>query len=127
MPAGTYAIDSADMVDWRPTIWWLSSMPAVGSSYAFAASCMRAWTIVREIRADALGLDAPTVDVIVKDIWAGKANFTFATPQLYIGGTNADPTGVYGAVCPPVDGLEYVYDLVNGNCTPAGPEWAVSY
>ena len=88
MPAGTYAIDSADMVDWRPTHWRMYSMPAAGSSYAFAAACMRNWTTIRDIRCQDLALVVAVVDVIVNDIWSGKATVSYATPSLNIGGTN---------------------------------------
>ena len=127
MPAGTYAIDSADMVDWRPTYCYLFSMPAASSSYTFAASVMRNWTAAIDIRCNDLGLSEAAVNTIVHDIWSGKATYTYAAPRLYIGGTNANPSGVYQAVCPPTSGLEEVYDLVNGNCTADGPEWAVDY
>jgi len=125
MPAGTYVINSADMVNWRPTIWYLYSMPT--GTYTFAASCMRNWTSVQNIQLQDLGLSQAVVDTIVNDIWNGKPTYTYAAPSLNIGGTNADPSGVYQANCPPTSGLEQVYDLVNGNCTPSGPEWSVTY
>jgi len=125
MPAGTYVINSADIVNWRPAIWRLYSMPA--GTYTFAASCMRNWASVQEIQLQDLGLSQAVVDTIVNDIWNGKPTYTYATPSLNIGGTNADPSGVYQANCPPTSGLEQVYDLVNGNCTPSGPEWSVTY
>ena len=127
MSAGTYAIDSADMVAWGPTTWQLYSMPAASSSYTFAASVMRNWTAATEIRCNDLNLSEAVVDTIVHDIWSGKAGYTYAAPKLYIGGTNANPSGAYQAVCPPTSGLEEVWDLVHGNCTPNGPEWAVDY
>lgn len=127
MPAGTYTIASADMVAWRPTFWRIYSMPAAGSSYTFAVSCMRAWTLINEIRADGLGLNAAAVDTILTDVYAGKATFTFGAPALNVAGTNAAPSGVYASVCPPTTGKETAFDLVNGICIAAGPEWAVTY
>ena len=139
MPAGTYDIDSADMVDWRPTYWYLYSMPAgtysisssgmvkwnpkywrlfsmpaAGSSYTFAASCMRSWTSIESLKLEDMGLLAATVDAILMDIYAGLATFTAATPSLTIGGTNAAPSGTYqdppGA---PATGLEAVWEMTH--------------
>jgi hypothetical protein len=42
MPAGTYAIDSADMAGWTPREWYLFSMPA--GTYAIDSSDMALWT-----------------------------------------------------------------------------------
>ena len=41
MPAGTYSISSANMVDWRPTDWLLSSMPA--GTYSISSANMVDW------------------------------------------------------------------------------------
>ena len=68
------------------------------------------------------------VNAVVSAIHANKANYTYATPSLDIAGTgNAAPSGTYQTVCPPTTGKEYIYDLVNGICTAAGPEWTVTY
>jgi len=67
------------------------------------------------------------VDDIINGIWSNKANYTAATPSLDLLGTgNAVPSGVYQAANPPTTAKEKVYDLVNGNYTPAGPEWTVT-
>jgi hypothetical protein len=66
------------------------------------------------------------VDAVLSAIHANKANYTYATPSLDLAGVNnAAPSGIYQSTCPPVDGNEYKYDLVNGICEPAGPEWVV--
>ena len=68
------------------------------------------------------------LDTILIAIWTNKANYTYATPTLDIAGTgNAAPSGTYQSTCPPVTGKEYAYDLTNGICTSAGPEWVVTY
>ena len=88
-----------------------------------------AWTdnAIRSIRLEN-AYNQAAVDSIVNAIWANKANFTYATPSLDIlGGSNAAPSGVYQATNPPTTGKEKIYDLVNGNATPAGPEWTVQY
>jgi hypothetical protein len=152
MPAGgTYSIASADMVAWRPTTWYLYSMPA-GGAYSIASADMVAWTTTQYLRC--YNLPAGAVDVtgsfatlvslrdlqlqdngfiqaqvngVLTGIWGNKANYTYATPALNIGGTNAAPSGTYQSTCPPTTGKEYAYDLVNGICTADGPEWAVVF
>ena len=88
-----------------------------------------AWTRnnTQSIRAEN-GYNETNVDAFVNAVWANKANFTYATPSLdLLGGYNAAPSGTYQAASPPTTGKEKIYDLVNGNYTPAGPEWTVQY
>jgi hypothetical protein len=126
MSAGTYSIASADMAAWRPTVWYLLNMPAAGSSYTFAASCMRAWTALATLRADGLALDAATVDLILADLYAGRMGYTAAAPTANLGGTNADPTGVYQAMVPPTTGLETKFELVNDSAAQGYRKWGIT-
>jgi hypothetical protein len=126
MPAGAYTIASADMVDWRPTYWYLLSMPAAGSSYTFAAAIMRNWTGATVIRCDGLDLLTLVVDGILTDIYAGFATRTATGGTINVGGTNQAPTGVYQAAapCPPVPGKEIAFELVNDTCAISTKHWA---
>ena len=126
MPAGTYSISSANMVDWRPTTWRLSSMPAAGSSYTFAASCMRAWTALTTLTMNDLGLDATTIDLVLADLYAGRMGYTAAAPTANLGGTNADPTGVYQAKVPPTTGMETKYELINDSAAQGFKKWTIT-
>jgi len=126
MPAGTYSISSADMVDWRPTYWYLFSMPAAGSSYTFAASCMRNWTSLTSVQVNDLALDAVTVDLILADLYAGRMVYTAAAPTANLGGSNADPNGVYQAMVPPTTGNETRYELVNDSAAQGFHKWAIT-
>jgi len=88
-----------------------------------------AWTdnAIRTIQIES-ALSAAQVDALCLAIWNNKANFTYATPSLDIlGGGMAAPGGTYQTASPPTTGKEYLYDLVNGSYTPAGPEWTVQY
>ena len=126
MPAGTYDIDSTDMVNWRPADWRLYSMPAAGSSYSFAASCMRNWTDISTLKLENMGLPDATVDAILMDIYAGLAGFTAAAPTLTIGGTNEAPSGTYQAPTgpggTPTSGLEAVWIMTHNT----GHTWTVA-
>jgi hypothetical protein len=126
MPAGTYSISSANMVDWRPTSWYLYSIPAAGSSYTFAASCMRAWTALATMQANDLALDAATVDLILADLYAGRMGYTATSPTANLGGTNADPNGVYQAMVPPTTGMETKYELINDSAAQGFKKWAIT-
>jgi hypothetical protein len=70
-------------------------------------------------------LNQAAVDAILQNIWLAKATYIYVTPLLSLWG-NAVPGGVYGSVCPPTTGKEWRYDLANGICTPAGPEWNIT-
>ena len=126
MPTGTYSISSANMVDWRPTTWQLFSMPAAGSSYTFAASCMRAWTALATLTMNDLGLDAAAIDAVLADLYAGRMGYTAAAPTAAMGGTNADPTGVYQAMVPPTTGMETKYELINDSASQGFKKWAIT-
>ena len=144
-------IRSADMAAWRPTTWDLYSMPT-GGTYSIASADMAAWTTtatvyspsmpsgtwnvsgsfatlaaLRDLELQGNGLSQAQVDAVLAGIWAGKANYTYATPALNIGGSNAAPSGTYSSTCPPTTGKAYAYELANGVCSTSGPHWAITY
>jgi len=57
------------------------------------------------------------VDATLQNLYnaevAGKYATTIAAKSLYIGGTNAAPSGIYADVTTPVTGNEYKWKLVN--------------
>jgi len=126
MSSGTYSISSADMTAWLPTTWRLYSMPAAGSSYTFAASCMRTWTAFATLLCNDLGLDAAAVDTILADLYAGRMGYIATAPTANLGGTNADPNGVYQAQVPPTTGMETKYELVNDSAAQGFKKWAIT-
>ena len=126
MSSGTYSISSADMTAWLPTTWRLYSMPAAGSSYTFAASCMRNWTALATLLCNDLGLDAAAVDTILADLYAGRMGYIATAPTANLGGTNADPNGVYQAQIPPTTGMECKYELQNDSASQGFKLWAIT-
>lgn len=78
------------------------------------------------LRADGLGLDAATVDLILADIYAGRMGYTIVTPTLNLAGTNADPGGIYQAKVPPTTGMETKYELVNDSAGQGFHLWAIT-
>ena len=123
-PSVTGQLDSADMVGWGLSSWFsLSDCPLITVACANSADIV--WTGIEEFTANDCNMTQASAENIIAGFLALKATMTDATPELDLGGAgNATPGGTYQAVCPPTTALEEVYDLVNGNCTPAGPEFA---
>ena len=132
MPAG---LTSLNLNNLSGLTWEINaSYPwPVGATAATIIACdnvtCTAWTdnAIRSIQWES-SLSQAKIATIIDAIRANKANFTWVLPSLDIaGGSNAVPDGVLQDVCPPTSTLEKIYDLVHGNCTPDGPEWAVTY
>ena len=64
-------------------------------------------TAIRDIRIYSMWADAASVDTVIESIWDARANYTYATPSLQIGGTNPAPTGNYIA---PEEGADWHND-----------------
>lgn len=72
-------------------------------------------------------LSEAEVDALILDIYTKRADFTDLTPELFIGGTNAAPTGTYQNAVTPTTGKEYIYKLVNDPDEEGFKKWAISY
>ena len=72
------------------------------------------------------GLAQADVDAVLQGIYNRRASFTYATPALNIGGTNAAPGGVYQPACPPGTGTEYRFELVNDSCGDGFNKWTIT-
>jgi len=72
-------------------------------------------------------LTQANVDAVLLGVYNRRMAFTFATPTLLIHGTNAAPSGVYGAMCPPTTGKEYAFELVNDSCGDGFITWTVTF
>jgi hypothetical protein len=67
------------------------------------------------------------VDKFPQRIYARRASFTYATPTLNVGGTNATPSGTYADEDPPTTGKGYIYELVNDPETEGFNKWTITY
>lgn len=67
------------------------------------------------------------VDAVLLSVYNRRMAFTYATPALNVGGTNAAPTGVYQAQCPPTTGKERAFELVNDSCGDGFNRWTVTF
>jgi len=63
------------------------------------------------------------VDSMINDIWTRKDDWTDATPELHVGGTNAAPTGAY-ADDNEATGLGKVFSLVTDPDTIGFQKWS---
>lgn len=84
-------------------------------------------TTTQLIRCQNNGMSQAVVDTIISDIYARRAAFTYATPDLNVGGTNATPTGTYQSVCPATTALEEVHNLANDGCVEGHTVWTVTW
>jgi len=73
------------------------------------------------------GLDQANVDAVLLSVYNRRMAFTFATPDLNVGGTNLAPSGIYQAACPPGTGKEYAFELVNDSCGDGFNKWTVTF
>ena len=83
-------------------------------------------TAMRDYRYQDCGLAQADVDAVLQGIYNRRASFTYATPALNIGGTNAAPGGVYQPACPPGTGNEYRFELVNDSCGDGFNKWTIT-
>lgn len=124
MPNGSYNISTSHMVNWNVIIFYTASLPTV--TYDFSSPCFRYWTSLRDLRLHSLNLTQEQVDTVLYDLYAGRMGYTYATPVASLGGTNADPSGVYQAMVPPTSGLEAKYDLVNDPASEGFKKWSIT-
>jgi hypothetical protein len=73
------------------------------------------------------GLSQDDVDAVVGEIYDRRLAFTSALPALNVGGTNAEPSGVYQDAAPPTTGKEMIYKLVNDPDAEGFNKWTITY
>jgi hypothetical protein len=67
-----------------------------------------------------------TIDLILARMWARRMSFTAVAPTANLGGTNADPSGVYQEMNPPTTGLEYKFALAVDDLAEGYKLWAIT-
>ncbi len=112
--------------------------------YSTSATCgstfTASWVGMRDFRVQDCLMSQAAVGNIVESIWTARAGFTYATPALNIGGTNAAPTGTYVAPIEganwhedapghwtPLTGKAMIYDLQNDVNAEGFNKWTVTY
>ena len=84
-------------------------------------------TAMRQYYYHTCGLSQANVDAILLSVYNRRAAFTYATPALQVGGTNAAPSGVYQDGDPPTTGKEYAFEIVNDPETEGFKKWTVTF
>lgn len=65
------------------------------------------------------------VNNILESVWQSRALFNPGSHNLYLGGTNPAPSGIYQAAVVPTTGKEFAYALVNDPNGEGFPLWSV--
>ena len=119
MPAG-YAgtFNSADISAWRPSIFYLLSMPSATFTITITVGGFAAWTTVTTLNMSADNLTQAQVNQILTDCYTAFASRTATGGTITLNGaSNAAPSGIFQANCPPTSGKETAYDLLNDPCS----------
>ena len=114
MPAG-YAgtFNSTDVSAWRPTTFYLHSMPVATFTITITANGFAGWVSTVSFYMQNNSLNQTQVNQILADFWAGFATRTATGGTINVGTNNAAPSGIYQPANPPTTGLEYRYELLN--------------
>ena len=133
LPSGIYGFNISDTsctidgdLDELPSTVTSLNVYSTGSSIGGGDSAISA-VAIEEIIVYSTGMVAAECDELLLRLYTDRALFTHATPELYIGGTNENPTGIYQDGDPPTTGLEYVYELENDPETEGFNVWAIDY
>ena len=82
---------------------------------------------IRSYYAYDCALSQATVDAILLETYTNWAAFTYATPVLWIDGTNAAPSGIYQDGDPPTTGKEYAFELENDPEATGNEVWDIKF
>lgn len=107
--------NSVDVKNWRPNIFSLSQM-YTSFTFTFTPGDLAGWTTTTLINMNDNALSEAQVDQILADMYAAFATRTATGGTLNVGGSNAAPSGILQAACPPATGKECAYELANDSC-----------
>ena len=81
---------------------------------------------LRFLLLDSTGMNAAAVDALLEYFYTNRAGYTYTGHILNLGGSNADPTGVYQDATPPTTGLEWKYKLVEDPDAEGFEVWTIT-
>lgn len=64
------------------------------------------------------------VDLVLSKLYDAFPTRTGSNGTIVVAGTNAAPSGILQAACPPTTGKEYAYELKNDSCVVSANNWA---
>lgn len=72
------------------------------------------------------GMSEAEVDGVIGEIYAFRASYT-GSPEARVDGSNAAPSGIYQAACPPGTGKEQIFELESDSCGSGHNLWSIMY
>lgn len=97
-------------------------------------------TAIHDLRIYSMGWNQTGVNLVISSAWGARASYTYATPSMQIGGTNAAPSGTYAAPSEgtdwhedspghwvPLTGKAMIYDLMNDVNGEGFNVWTITY
>ena len=109
-----------------PATWTALTTLAVNGTGVSCTGFLAALTAIQSIAAQDCAWTASECDALLSVLYANRASYTFATPTLNIGGTNAAPTGYYIHTVPPTSGEEYAYSLEYDPDSDGFNQWTIT-
>lgn len=125
MPAG-YAgtFDTGDLAGWNPTAFWVHTMPTATFIITISPNAFDGWLALTSLLMSNNSLTQAQVDQILDDLYDAFPSRTGTAGTINVGGTNAAPSGILQAACPPSTGKECAFELVNDSCGVSPNHWA---
>jgi hypothetical protein len=118
MPAGfAGTFNSSNLSNWNPAFFFLYSMPVATFTIIITAGGFAAWTTMTAFNMSSNALTQAQVNQILTDYYTAFATRSVAGGTITLNGTNAAPSGIFQANCPPTSGKETAYDLLNDPCS----------
>jgi hypothetical protein len=122
--AGTYIINSSNFAAMSALANITLSMHGASATTTIAAADWDGFPACGTIRVEA-ALTQAEVDNILLGLYDGFATKTVNNGTIdLLGQSNAAPSGVLQAQCPPTTGYEAAYELTNDSCDVSSKHWA---
>jgi hypothetical protein len=121
----TGTFDFADVAAWNPQHFQLVFKGGGYSPIVLKASDFSGWIATDYLALINDGLSQAQVDAVLLGLYTAAQSRTTTGGTISVGGTNAAPSGVYAAECPPTTGKAAAYELINDSCgvIAAGETW----
>jgi hypothetical protein len=117
IPTVSWDISAANPINSDTTYLWLVNVPNI----TFAADA--AFGADLNTLAFINNLSQAQVDLVLSKLYAAFPTRTAVNGTITVAGTNAAPSGILQAACPPTTGKEYAYELKNDSCAVSANHW----
>jgi hypothetical protein len=114
--AGTGAIDYADFAQWNPSTYVVGYLAAFSGTITMSAANFAGWTNASTVTMAESGLTQAQVNAVLLGLYTAAQSRVATGGSIDLSGTNAAPSGVYAAECPPTTGKAAAFELINDSC-----------